>query len=179
MSFSTTYNKALKWDIKYTHFGSPVIMQWRNSGDYPNFDMLRIDKENKLLRRNILLASREIYSPKAMPPAPAFRIVSREDADAITQRLQRRGSYRDSSRSRSSTASSVNSDYSQNQREKLYGYKQLTPEQHGELMKRLSGKTHATSLRETQTSVYKHPHLMRSTPILGRRAMKQRVEVSA
>ena len=69
--------------------GLPLSLRYRGSGDYPNFDMLRINRENSDLKK-LVLQSHEYQrrmNTFLIPKAPAFRKYTRHAVDPVVDRL--------------------------------------------------------------------------------------------
>lgn len=152
----------LKWDIRYTHFGGNIDMKYRSSGDYPNFPMLKRQKDDRQLRREILRNAQKNYTNPDLPPAPAFRILSRYEVDEIVDRMQTRYTPRP----RTSTKPTEE----ETKKSKIYGAKKMSASQLAEVTKRLDRPTTVTVIRNTQTSVEYPRAGTAPVPVLGRRA---------
>lgn len=69
--------------------GLPLSLRYRGSGDYPNFDMLRINRENSDLKK-LVLQSHEYQrrmNTFLIPKAPAFRKYTNHAVDPVVDRL--------------------------------------------------------------------------------------------
>ncbi|KAL3870563.1 hypothetical protein ACJMK2_038626 [Sinanodonta woodiana] len=89
--FHVTYGYILNNDIRYMYSGSPVdLYRGRGDGDYPNFDMLRIARENVQLKQRTLRVSRYGHDePFMLPRAPAFRDTPEKKVNIIVSRLMK------------------------------------------------------------------------------------------
>ncbi|XP_063423174.1 uncharacterized protein LOC134707392 [Mytilus trossulus] len=85
-NFHVTHRYVLDNDVRYMYSGSPLSMMYRNP-DYPNFDMLRLKRENTSFRRNIL--QNQMNGTFLVPRNPALRSFSRHDVSGMVNRLQR------------------------------------------------------------------------------------------
>ena len=84
-NFHVTHRYVLDNDVRYMYSGSPLSMMYRNP-DYPNFDMLRLDRQRTHSRRSIL--QNNFKDPFLVPRNPAFRSFSRHSVDGMVSRLQ-------------------------------------------------------------------------------------------
>lgn len=88
--FHITHKYILNNDVRYMYSGYPISMKYRGSGDYPNFDMLRISRENSDLKKNILKSSEFVhYDRPLIPRAPALRNYSRHAVTGVVSRLMK------------------------------------------------------------------------------------------
>jgi len=89
--FHITHKYILNNNIQYLYSGNRTEMLYRGSGDYPNFDQLRINKENSDLKKRTLKTFKFQYQPDKflLPRAPAFRFYSRHAVSGMVDRLMR------------------------------------------------------------------------------------------
>ncbi|XP_060065793.1 uncharacterized protein LOC132546114 [Ylistrum balloti] len=88
--FHITHKYILNNDVRYMYSGYPIAMKYRGSGDYPNFDMLRISRENSDLKKNVLKASDFATDDRYLVPrAPALRNYSRHAVNNVVSRLMK------------------------------------------------------------------------------------------
>ena len=87
--FKITHKYVLDNDVRYLYSGTPLSMSYRGSPDYPNFDQLRISKENSSLKKSVLRSTEyeKNLDTFLMPKAPAFRRYVRNKIDPIVTRL--------------------------------------------------------------------------------------------
>lgn len=84
--FHITHKYILDNNIQYMYSGVRLNIR-RGTGDYPNFDMLRIQRENSEFRKKILKASPSDEERFCIARAPAFRFVEKRNVDKIVDRL--------------------------------------------------------------------------------------------
>lgn len=87
--FKVTHQYVLQNNVRYMYSGLPLSLRYRGSGDYPNFDMLRINRENSDLKK-LVLQSHEYQrrmNTFLIPKAPAFRKYTRHAVDPVVDRL--------------------------------------------------------------------------------------------
>lgn len=87
--FKVTHNYVLQNNVRYMYSGLPLSLRYRGSGDYPNFDMLRINRENSDLKK-LVLQSHEYQrrmNTFLIPKAPAFRKYTNHAVDPVVDRL--------------------------------------------------------------------------------------------
>ncbi|XP_069122105.1 uncharacterized protein [Argopecten irradians] len=88
--FHITHKYILNNDVRYMYSGYPIAMKYRGSGDYPNFDMLRISRENSDLKKNILKSTEFVTDGRHLvPKAPALRNFSRHSVNHVVTRLMK------------------------------------------------------------------------------------------
>ena len=92
--FHITHRYILNNDVRYMYSGYPEVMKYRGKdyADYPNFDMLRINRENATFKKNILKsfrANEEEEDEFLMPRMPAFRYFSRHNVNGMVNRLMK------------------------------------------------------------------------------------------
>lgn len=85
-NFHVTHRYVLDNDVRYMYSGSPLSMMYRNP-DYPNFDMLRLNREKTEVRRKIL--QNQVSGTFLVPRNPALRSFSRHTVNGMVNRLQR------------------------------------------------------------------------------------------
>ncbi|KAK3088691.1 hypothetical protein FSP39_022446 [Pinctada imbricata] len=87
--FKITHHYVLDHDVRYIYSGSPCTMMYRGSPDYPNFDMLRISRDNSTLKKSVLKSTeyQRNLDTFMMPKAPAFRRYMRNKVDPVVTRL--------------------------------------------------------------------------------------------
>lgn len=89
-AFHVTYKYALTNGIRYLYSGYPLRYTGREEPDYPNFDMLRLARENSGLRRTILQLGTTEHRKNdvfLVPRAPAFKGYGQQTVNRIVSRL--------------------------------------------------------------------------------------------
>ena len=62
-------------------------MDFSRAEEYPNFDMLRRSKENRILKERLVGGNMNMYYDRKLPDAPAFWVLSKAEVEAIVERL--------------------------------------------------------------------------------------------
>ncbi|CAH1797381.1 unnamed protein product [Owenia fusiformis] len=134
MSFSTTFRSMLSQDIRHTHYGTPLNMTYRESSDFPTLDELRRDRDDKYLKKTILLSRTSSYYGRPIEPAPAFRVVSRYELEAIIKRVTKPQNREVKSKEDDTTSAPTSP-------------RPMTSEDNAKMLTRLSTPTHMSNLR--------------------------------
>ena len=85
--FILTNRDILQKNIHYLYFGSPCYMRYRDRGDYPTLDDLRIIREKRNLTEDILKRKSKGYREGLLPDVPAFKVLSKAKLDGMVERL--------------------------------------------------------------------------------------------
>lgn len=142
--FRITYNYVCNRNIQYMYAGNRAML--KRGYDYPNFDMLRLRRENTALKKNILRSNNSNQEREfTIPKAPAFRNFSRFAVTDMVDRLQNPTLSRKMKSSQESIASSVSCprtassdyEYPTTMAKEQYGHRALPKEQVDMIVNRL------------------------------------------
>jgi hypothetical protein len=92
MAFSTTHQRILDSNIRHLYSGLPTEIRLRKPGFKHILDPVAREREDKNRVTRKFLCRYLEYNPKydiEIPRAPAFRIVTRQQANAIVERVSR------------------------------------------------------------------------------------------
>ena len=89
-SFCLPYNTMLKNNIKHTHFGKPVTLEFREPLPRPTLEQIKRMEEAELQVAKLHRCKTSKYYGHKIPQAPALdRTMSESDLDEVITRLRR------------------------------------------------------------------------------------------
>ena len=147
--FKTSFTSIISRDLKHIYSGFPQTMKYRHAAPYPTQDQIRMQEENKDLKKYVLKSSEFVSEYGCLiPRAPAFRILSRHDVDRVVTRLRQPTV---ASKGISHTSDTMMREQKEREHAKYLGLKSVGEREMTMIVDRLTQPTKSSRIREIQT----------------------------